>query len=279
MSIALGTSIAIPGGGQAIENVSIHAMVTGYNEATKATVSGVVREISSVPLLGGWSVKTPTGSSNYPLPPRTDMQTVEFSDGTTLGITPEHQILTTAGWCSLAPGQTLMEHPTAQASYLAPGNPLGILAVGDSVVNLAGATVTVQSIAPVGTPTPTCHLRSIAGSYIYFANGIPVMSWSPNDAAPTAAVAPLVEADYTTAAQNLLDTTAQIRGYDGILSLCSYADDPSPTFAAEGAAGKAWRSAVWDKGYSILAQVQAQTLAAPTIPAFLALLPAMVWPS
>ena len=86
------------------------------------------------------------------------------------------------------------------------------------------------------------------------------------------------EADYKTAAQNLLDTTAKAKGYDGILSLCTYATSTNTTFAAQGQAGIAWRDAVWAEGYSVLAQVQAGTMAPPSISAFLALLPAMAWP-
>lgn len=84
---------------------------------------------------------------------------------------------------------------------------------------------------------------------------------------------------YTQAAQNMLDTTVKTQGYDGILSLASYVGSTNPVFKAEALAGIAWRDAVWTEGYSILAQVQAGTIAQPTITSFLAMLPQMVWPT
>jgi hypothetical protein len=88
-----------------------------------------------------------------------------------------------------------------------------------------------------------------------------------------------LQAPYVTAAQQLLDQTAQTRGYDGILSLCSYATSTNATFQAEGQAGVAFRDAVWNLAYSILAQVQAGTMAQPDVPTFLTLLPAFTWPA
>jgi hypothetical protein len=92
-----------------------------------------------------------------------------------------------------------------------------------------------------------------------------------------AASAP-VEADYVAAAQALLDTTARTRGYDGILSLASYAASTNPTFRTEALAGMSWRDEVWTAGYALLAEVQAGKTPAPTVAAFMASLPAMVWP-
>lgn len=86
------------------------------------------------------------------------------------------------------------------------------------------------------------------------------------------------QATYTAAAQALLDRAAQERGYDGVLSLCSYATSTNPRFAAEAAAGVAWRDAVWARGYEVLAQVEAGEMAPPTQDEFLAMLPTIVWP-
>ena len=87
---------------------------------------------------------------------------------------------------------------------------------------------------------------------------------------------PTIEA-YTEAVQNLLDTTAQAKHYDNIISCCSYAGAPN-AFQAEGQAAIEWRGNVWATCYSIMAQVQAGTIPAPTIPELLAMLPVMVWP-
>ena len=88
-----------------------------------------------------------------------------------------------------------------------------------------------------------------------------------------------IQTQFTQAAQNLLDTTAQQQGYDDIIFLISYSNSTNPTFKAQALAGSAWRDAVWTEGYSILAQFEAGTLAQPTLAAFLAMLPQMVWPT
>jgi len=76
-----------------------------------------------------------------------------------------------------------------------------------------------------------------------------------------------------------LDDTAKTRGYDGILSLCSYTGSANPQFAAEAKAGMAFRDAVWAYGYQVLAKVQAGARAIPTDEDLLAELPAIEWPS
>ena len=72
-----------------------------------------------------------------------------------------------------------------------------------------------------------------------------------------------------TAVQNMLDNAAKKKGYDSILSACSYAAYPNP-FQAEGQEFVAWRGAVWAKCYEILAEVEAGTRPAPTVPELLA---------
>lgn len=81
------------------------------------------------------------------------------------------------------------------------------------------------------------------------------------------------------AIQRHLDATAKTRGYDGILSLASYAVSAHPPFAAEGRAGADWRDAVWGYGYQVLAAIQAGTRTIPTPEALIAELPLMVWPA
>lgn len=87
------------------------------------------------------------------------------------------------------------------------------------------------------------------------------------------------EAEYVGAIQSLLDATAQTRRYDGILSACSYAGSEVAKFSAEGTACRNWRDAVWATSYDLLAQVEAGTLAQPTVADLLAMLPAMTWPA
>ncbi len=64
--------------------------------------------------------------------------------------------------------------------------------------------------------------------------------------------------------QTYLDDTAQKLGYDSCLSVCSYVDTGVVKFDEEGEAFRKWRSAVWAKGYEIVAEVQAGTREIPT---------------
>jgi hypothetical protein len=85
--------------------------------------------------------------------------------------------------------------------------------------------------------------------------------------------------DYVNAIQAMLDTKVQERRYLSILSACSYAASTNATFKAEADACTAWRDAVWLKAYSVLDEVEAGTVAQPTIPELLAMLPALTWPT
>jgi len=86
-------------------------------------------------------------------------------------------------------------------------------------------------------------------------------------------------ADYTRAVQNVLDSVAATRNYDGILSACTYATSAVPKFQAEGLACVAWRDAVWSSCYATLAQVEAQAIPQPTVAELVASLPSIVWPA
>lgn len=63
--------------------------------------------------------------------------------------------------------------------------------------------------------------------------------------------------------QDRLDTFAQTRGYDGILSACTYATSPTPKFAAEGQYCVVARDNTWATLYQILADVEAGTRPMP----------------
>lgn len=80
------------------------------------------------------------------------------------------------------------------------------------------------------------------------------------------------------AVQKHLDATANEKGYDGILSLCSYATSLDATFSAEGQAGVEWRDAVWRYCYQVMNACLENTRTAPTAAELIAELPAMQWP-
>ena len=81
----------------------------------------------------------------------------------------------------------------------------------------------------------------------------------------------------THAVQAYMDSVAQQRNYDSILSLCTYATSTVSRFQAEGQAGVVWRDACWQLGYDLIARVRAGEAPIPTETELLAMLPPMQW--
>lgn len=96
------------------------------------------------------------------------------------------------------------------------------------------------------------------------------------DAEEAAAFASL-QAEYEAAVQAHLDATARTRGYDNMLSACSYASGTHPKFSVEGKDCLAWRAAVWESAYQILTDVKSGVRSLPAIDEVIAELPPMVW--
>lgn len=147
---------------------------------------------------------------------------------------------------------------------------------------------------PLGADDPTTYYADASGIFLgawVGAHDAPqggvVVPNAPSDAARskwngTAWVYAPIEYDYLMAVQHLLDSTAQQRNYDNILSACTYANSSVAKFKAEGLACLAWRDQVWAQCYASLAAVQAGQagqMAQPSVAAFVASLPQLTWPS
>lgn len=87
-----------------------------------------------------------------------------------------------------------------------------------------------------------------------------------------------LEMDLTRIIQNMLDTRARARNYDGIFSLCSYATSANPKFSAEGMAGVRWRDDVWAYAYGVLNDALAGRIPTPTAESIVAGAPTFSWP-
>lgn len=104
--------------------------------------------------------------------------------------------------------------------------------------------------------------------------------WLPDDHADLLAkTVEQIKADIIAATQVRLDSFARTRGYDGIMSACTYATDSNPKFAAEGQYCVTKRGETWAKVYAMEAEVLAGTRPMPT--SFTDVepeLPALEWP-
>ena len=90
-------------------------------------------------------------------------------------------------------------------------------------------------------------------------------AWYAAQNFPPPAEVPVVysPSEYAAEVQARLDTAAQARNYDGIVSACSYAGFPN-AFQSEGIAFGQWRSAVWAFVYAAQQQPPAGPAPSPT---------------
>lgn len=90
----------------------------------------------------------------------------------------------------------------------------------------------------------------------------------------------LIQQQLTNTVQQALDTFAQTRGYDGIMSACSYFNSTDPIFRLEADYCIQLRDTTWRMGYQILDQVKSGLRQIPTADELLAELPvgSAKWP-
>lgn len=84
--------------------------------------------------------------------------------------------------------------------------------------------------------------------------------------------------DFTEAIQSALDAWAQERNYDGILSLCSYANSTNSKFNAEGKCGVTARDSAWAYAYGYLHDVETGKRPLMSPAELLKELPPFKWP-
>lgn len=89
-----------------------------------------------------------------------------------------------------------------------------------------------------------------------------------------------IQKQLTDAVQTALDAFAQTRGYDGIMSACSYANSTDAQFKLEADYCITLRDETWRMGYAIVADVKAGLRPIPSMEELIAELPvgSAKWP-
>jgi hypothetical protein len=107
-----------------------------------------------------------------------------------------------------------------------------------------------------------------------------VAEYEARQAAAAANAGEVLKAEIVSAAHAALDSFARTRGYDNILSACTYATDTNPVFAAEGQRCVDLRGQTWATLYTMLAEVEAGQRPVPvSVEEVIALLPVPEWPT
>jgi hypothetical protein len=102
----------------------------------------------------------------------------------------------------------------------------------------------------------------------------------PATEAEMAASIQAIKDDIVQKTQEHLDEFAQTRQYDNILSACTYANSPTPKFAAEGLYCIQQRDATWAELYKIMSEVEAEIRPVPaSFEEIVGELPVLAWPN
>lgn len=140
-----------------------------------------------------------------------------------------------------------------------------------------GEVVRLDEMAPHFPDTAYGWNRPLSDALAAFL-GVEAVEPAPPAPPTPEQIAAQLQADVLTQVQQLLDDTARGRGYDSILSACSYIASTVPRFAAEAQACVNFRDACWNTCYAIMGAVQAGERPLPTVQEVLGELPAIGWP-
>jgi len=146
-----------------------------------------------------------------------------------------------------------------------------------------------EDIAPFGyaivftdveKPTPSLYQKLVSASAQVIAGKYQEI-WIVEDMTSDEilAVDARIQRDIINTTQCRLDAFAQLRGYDGIMSACTYSDSSIPAFSTEGKYAVVARDTTWAALYTLLADVEAGTKPKPVgYEDVEALLPTLTWP-
>lgn len=119
----------------------------------------------------------------------------------------------------------------------------------------------------IDRPSPAKEYENASCDGVELINNIPYLKWKVEQKTQEEIVQL-----FKHKIQEVLDLKAQSKGYDNIVSACSYAGYVN-SFQAEGESFGIWRANVWSYGYSQLALIESGQRTLPTVEAFIAELP------
>ncbi len=139
-----------------------------------------------------------------------------------------------------------------------------------------------SKVYPADQPVHDAFFETVIEELPQLIDGIWVQQWSVRGASADELEArkAILIASVTAQTQERLDAFSRTRGYDGILSACTYASSAVQKFAIEGQYCVDARDATWDALYTLMAEVEAGQRPMPSGYADIEpLLPALEWPA
>lgn len=140
----------------------------------------------------------------------------------------------------------------------------------------------IYSVVDVPPPVVDPLIDAVDDAGAQLVDGIWTHVWNvrPATEAEIAAAMQEIQTSIIANTQSRLDTFAQTRNYDGILSACTYATSTVPKFQVEGQYCVDARDQTWATLYQIMAEVQAGTRPMPRSFADVEPdLPVLAWPA